>query len=80
MKFCLVVFSSNSYMIYPLRVGKNLIRDFINLLREIDDREYVIVTNDISRYFTFYVLKMLLMSSLKIKVIYSKERIISSSK
>lgn len=67
-------------MIYPLRVGKNLIRDFINLLREIDDREYVIVTNDISRYFTFYVLKMLLMSSLKIKVIYSKERIISSSK
>jgi len=73
-------FSSNKYLIHPLRVSKNLIRDFINRLREIGDREYVIVTNDISRYFIFYVLKALLVSSFRVNVIYDNGRVISSSK
>jgi len=69
----------DKYFIYPLKIGKNILRDFISLLKMIGDREYIIITGDISRYFLFYILKLLLILRFNIRIVYHNKHSISAS-
>jgi len=73
-------FPRDKYVIYPLKLDKGIVRNFVYLLRSIGDEEYVIFTRDLSRYLIFSTLKFLLMSNFKIRVFFYKEDIVSSSK